>query len=128
MLEQGEFEKIPADLKWRSWLLLGGLVIASSIWMPWRFTTGLLLGGILANINFHFLHKALIKFLVVHKTSKGLVFESMVRLFVLGVILAVLLKYQWVDVFGLLLGLSVVVINLFMIALMEIKSLVLNRR
>ena len=45
MLEQEEFEKIPTELKWRNWLLLGGLVVASIIWMPWRFTVGLLLGA-----------------------------------------------------------------------------------
>jgi hypothetical protein len=128
MLEQGEFEKIPADLKWRNWLLLGGLVIASSIWMPWRFTVGLLLGGILANVNFHLLHRTLVKLLIVKKTPKGLVPKSMLRLFVLGVILAILLKQQWVDIFGLLLGLSVVVINFLFITLVEIKDLVWHRR
>ena len=128
MLEQEEFEKIPTELKWRNWLLLGGLVVASIIWMPWRFTVGLLLGGILANVNFHLLHRTLIKLLVVNKTPKGLVPKSMLRLFVLGVILAVLLKQRWLDVFGLLLGLSVVVINSFFIAFTEIKDLVWHRR
>ncbi len=128
MLDQRDFQKIPMELKWRNWLILLGLVGASLFFMSWRFTLGVLVGGVLANVNFYFLHKTLINLLISQRAPKGLVPRSILRLFVLGVILAILLKQDWLDVFGLLLGLSVVVINFFVITLTEIKSLVLDRR
>jgi len=128
MIKEATFEEIPANLKWRNWMLLCFLLLLSGIWLSWRFTLGVLAGGILANVNFHLLHKALIKLFIKNKGVKGFIFKSLFRFLVSGVIIGILLKEGWVNILGLFLGLSVVVINLTILALEEVKVLVFNRR
>ncbi len=127
MIEE-KFESLPAILKRRNWILLGILFLGSLFFLPWRFTTGILIGGLMANINFHFLHRNLVKVLILSKGKGPIVSKSMLRMFIIGLIVFIVLFKNWVNVFGLILGLSVVVINLFSLALIEAKGVVLNRR
>ncbi len=127
MIEE-KFESLPAILKKRNWILLGILFLGSLFFLPWRFTTGILIGGLMANINFHFLHRNLVKVFILSKGKGPIVSKSMLRMFIIGVIVFIVLFKNWVNVFGLILGLSIVVINLFSLALIEAKGVVLNRR
>jgi len=127
MIEKN-FESLPAILKKRNWILLGILFLGSLFFFPWRFTTGILTGGLIANINFHFLHRNLVKVLILSKGNGAVVSKSMLRMFIIGVIVFIVLLKNWVNVFGLILGLSTVVINLFSLALIEAKEIVFNRR
>ena len=49
----------PRRLKIANWLVLGGLVVAGFIWRGREFALGILVGGLVAVINFHLLHQAL---------------------------------------------------------------------
>ena len=126
MIEKN-FESLPAILKKRNWILLGILFLGSLFLFPWRFTTGILIGGLIANLNFHFLHRNLVRVLIFSK-GKGVVSKFLLRMFVTGVIIFIVLFKDWVSAFGLILGLSTVVINLFSLALVEARGIVLNRR
>ncbi|KPJ65868.1 MAG: hypothetical protein AMJ45_04505 [Syntrophobacter sp. DG_60] len=109
-------------------MLLGILFLGSLFFLPWRFTTGILIGGLMANINFHFLHRNLVRVLIASKGKGAIVSKSMLRMFIIGLIIFIVLFKNWANVFGLILGLSIVVINLFSLALIEAKGVVLNRR
>ena len=49
----------PRRLKIANWLVLAGLVVAGFIWRGREFALGILVGGLVAVINFHLLHQAL---------------------------------------------------------------------
>jgi len=122
------FDKLPFILKKRNWIVLSILLIISIPFMSWRLSLGILIGGLLVNINFHLLHHTLVNTLLVNKTKEGMIPKSLLRLFVIGIIISIILIKGWVSIFGLVLGLSVVVINLFLLALMETKEIIFNRR
>lgn len=125
MLEDN-FNSIPANLKRRNWIILGFLLLGSVPFLSWRFSMGVLIGGVLVNLNFHFLHQTLVKTLMVTKTKEGVVAKYLFRLLITGIVILVVLIKNWVNIFGLLLGLSVVVINLTYLALKETKGIVLK--
>ncbi len=99
-----------------NWIFLAFLFIPSLIFAPLKFALGVLLGGFICILNFHWLGRSL----------KG-AFQSMgdsgnirtpvmaryyIRLAVTGIILYLLITGDTVDVIGLIVGLSVVVINI----------------
>ena len=126
LMLEGNFGSIPTRLKKRNWVILGFLVLGSIPFSSWRFNIGILIGGILANLNFHFLHRTLVNTLMVKKTKKGVVVKYLLRLLITGIVILVVLIKSWVNIFGLLLGLSIVVINLTHLSLIETKGIVLK--
>ena len=126
LILEGNFNSIPANLKRRNWIILGFLLLGSVPFLSWRFSMGILIGGVLVNLNFHFLHQTLVKTLMVTKTKEGVVAKYLFRLLITGIVISVVLIKNWVNIFGLLLGLSVVVINLIYLALTETKEIVLK--
>jgi hypothetical protein len=125
---EANFKTLPAILKRRNWIILGFLLTFSLPFLSWRFSLGVLIGGLVANFNFYLLHRHLIKALIFKKTERGFIPKSMLRLFITGLLVFIVLLKDWVNVFGLILGLSVVVINLIFLALIEAKELILSRR
>lgn len=125
---EANFENLPAILKKRNWIILGFLLLGSVSFLSWRFTLGILIGGVLINLNFQSLHGTLVKVLISSKEKRGIVPKSMLRMFITGVIIFIVLFENWVNALGLILGLSVVMINLFSLALIEARTIVLNRR
>ncbi len=126
LMLESDFESIPANLKRRNWIILGFLLLGSVPFLSWRFSMGVLIGGVLVNLNFHFLHRTLVKTLMVTKTKEGMVAKYLFRLLITGIVILVVLIKSWVNIFGLLLGLSVVVINLTYLALRGTKGIVLK--
>lgn len=101
-------------------LLLGGL-----IWMPPLFTLGIALGGLIVLINFHLLYRILKKALIPdHLASpKSVIIKYYLRLLGTGLILYLLIAKRLVDPLGLVVGLSVVVINLTLLGFYEMKKI-----
>lgn len=97
-----------------NWPLLGLLLAASLVLWSVSFSLGVLAGGLLATANFHLLHRSLKKqFGVGHRPSiMGVVGRSYLRFAATGVIILVLLKFNLVNAIALLIGLSLVVLNL----------------
>ena len=108
-------DALPATLHRRSWLILGMLLVAS---LPFRNTAlslGILSGGMVAIGGFLWLRRALR--LLLAEPGPGAKaryqFGYLVRLVVLAIVLAVLIAVIKIDTVGLIIGLSVMVINLF---------------
>ncbi len=93
----------------------------------------MLVGGLVAVINFHLLHQALKGMLERAKTgspeeAKGpakafFAARQMLRFFALLVIIFLLVGYGWVNIFGLVVGLSTVVLTLMLAAIIEVIKL-----
>jgi hypothetical protein len=118
----------PRHLKIANWSVLAVLVLAGYFWFGREFALGVLVGGLVVVINFHLLHQALRGTLgqLAHHPQEGagqakawFAARQMLRFFALLVIIFLLVSYGWVNIFGLLVGLSTVVLTLMLAALQE---------
>ncbi|MBI4764979.1 MAG: ATP synthase subunit I [Deltaproteobacteria bacterium] len=101
------------------------LLLCGLIWMPSLFTLGIALGGVIVLINFHLLYRILKKaFIPDHLASpKSVIIKYYLRLLGTGLILYLLIARRLVDPLGLIVGLSVVVINLTLLGFYEMKKI-----
>ena len=97
-----------------NWIILAVILIPSLIFAPVKFSLGILLGGFISILNFYWMEKGLHGLL--NKTGGNVKGPALVkyyiRLAITAVVLYFLIAYKTVDVIGLLIGLSVVVINI----------------
>lgn len=111
-----EHREIIGFVKSLNWIILLVLGFTSFWLMKYDFTAGVILGGLLAIVNFDVLERSLI---MLFSPSEGFrirkaasIVKYFLRLLVLGLIIYVLLKQNWVHPVGLIVGLSVVVISI----------------
>lgn len=122
----------PRHLKIANWLVLTALVLASLLWQGWEFALGVLVGGLVVVVNFHLLHRAL-KGTLERVGTDPQEYRGRARAFFAGrqllrfvallAIIYFLVRYGWVNIFGLLLGLSTVVLTLTLAAIHEVIKL-----
>ncbi|MFA5195281.1 MAG: ATP synthase subunit I [Bacteroidales bacterium] len=111
-----------------NWIVLAVLFIPALIFTPFKFALGILLGGFISIINFYWMERGLRGlFTDTSKNVKGPVMvKYYIRLALTAVILYFLIANDTVNVVGLLIGLSVVVINIIvtLITTMAKKKLI----
>jgi hypothetical protein len=122
----------PRHLKVANWLILAVMLIAGYLWLGREFALGVLAGGLVAVINFHLLHQALrgmFERVQGHPDSEAgwakafFALRQMLRFVALLVIIFLLVSSGWLNIFGLVLGLSTVVLTLMLAGLNEIIKL-----
>ena len=103
-------------LRWLNWVILLILSCASALLMSRCFAGGVLLGGLIAITNFHFLqHTVRAAFSSDGNMKKGkfsIIIKSYLRLFALGVIVYVLIDRGLVDPIGLAVGMSIILLSI----------------
>lgn len=84
-----------------------------------KFSAGIFVGGLLSTANFYWLRNILQRALKLqpHNAPRFAVLRYLVRLALLAGIIFLLLTSGNIDVFGLLLGLSVIVINIIALSI-----------
>ncbi|MCU0580475.1 MAG: ATP synthase subunit I [Desulfobacterota bacterium] len=104
------------------WVALLG---AGLVFMPWRFTLGIAAGGMVILANFHLLARALKSGLTPGQltTPMAVIAKYYLRLAGTALVLFFLIAYRLVDPFGLIMGLSVVVINLTLMGCNEMRKI-----
>ena len=122
----------PRNLKIANWVVLGLLVVIGYFWLCSQFALGVLVGGLVVVVNFHLLHRALKDVLEratmtaeeARARSKALfAARQLLRFFALLAIIFWLVRSGWVNVIGLLVGLSTVVLTLILVAIHEVIKL-----
>jgi hypothetical protein len=101
-------------IEFANWIILTVIFIPAIIFTPFKFALGILLGGFISILNFHWMERGL-QGIFQRKSGnvKGSVLiKYYIRLAVTAVVLYFLIAYQTVNVIGLLIGLSIVVINI----------------
>ncbi len=106
-----------------SWVLLGiltggGLILASP-----RFAAGVLAGGLLAILNFYWLLSILKRVLLLpaEKAGRFAQIRYVLRLALLAIVIWLLIVRVGIDAIGLLVGLSVLVINIIALSIYRLS-------
>lgn len=115
-------EKVPLQKKLEitNWIVLAVFLLGSSFFLSFRFSLGILLGGLISILNFYWLHQNLRNTFqhLMDGSKSSILFKYCTRLAVTAVILYFIIVYRIADVLGLLLGLSIVVINIVFTVIM----------
>ena len=102
-----------------NWVALGVILTLSLLFLSGRFSLGVLLGGLVSIVNFYWLSRDLKGALIRHadRAKPFMMVKYYIRFIVTGVVLFVVITRAPVDIFGLILGLSVVVINVIIMVI-----------
>lgn len=99
----------------RNWIVLGLLVLCSLFYRSTEVTTGILAGGLIAIFGFGWLRRSLGR--VLENPGRGAIakykFTYFLRLGTVGLLIWAALVFARVHPVGLIIGLSVIVVNLF---------------
>jgi dipeptide/tripeptide permease len=117
----------PRRLKIANWVVLAVLVVTGYLASGREFALGVLVGGLLVVVNFHLLHRFLKGTLEKAQTdpeTKGrtqafFAAKQILRLTGLVVAVFLLVRHGWVNVIGLVVGLSTVALTLTLLGLNE---------
>ena len=95
-------------------LLLVVLCLAGYLFVSWKFAAGILAGGILALGNFYWMRNTLRRVLHLQpsQASSFAQFRYLLRLGFAALVLYVLIVHASIDITGLILGLSVLVVTI----------------
>lgn len=115
-----EKDPLQTRLEITNWLVLAVCLIISALLMSASFTYGILLGGFISIVNFHWLDRDLRRIFsnLSGKAKSALLLKYYLRLAVTAVVLYILISQSLVDIIGLLVGLSVVVMNIILTAVL----------
>lgn len=97
-----------------NWIVLAVIFITSWIFTPFDFYLGVLLGGFISILNFYWMERGLrgIFTNTAAKVKGGVMIKYYIRLILTAIVLYFLIANATVNIIGLLIGLSVVVINI----------------
>ncbi|MCU0583691.1 MAG: ATP synthase subunit I [Syntrophales bacterium] len=114
-------------IEFRNIVILGLMLLVSLLLMPWRFTLGILLGGIVSIVNLYWLGRDLrvIFSNLSGKAKSAMMIRYYIRMAVTAVVLFFVITELPVDIIGLLVGLSLVVINIVFTAILEFQKKIL---
>jgi hypothetical protein len=111
-----EWQRFHNILRTLNWLVLLSFSLASYFSMSPFWTAGVLLGGLIAIVNFNVLQHTVRRAFSPEGIQQGARFSIVgkyyLRLLALGVILYVLITRGWIDPVGLAVGLSTVVLSI----------------
>lgn len=119
-----EKDPIQKKIEISNWIVLGVFLVLSLPFMPARFCFGLLLGGLISIVNFHWLDRDLrsVFHLLAEGSRSSIFFKYFIRFVVTAVVLYFIISADIADVVGLLLGLSLVMINIVFTVVMAAYS------
>jgi hypothetical protein len=114
-------------IEFRNLVILGLMLLVSLLTMPTRFTMGILVGGVISIINLYWLGRDL---RVIFSNLSGAAKSAMmiryyIRMATTAVVLYFVITELPVDIIGLLAGLSLVVINIVITAILEFQKKIL---
>ena len=110
-----------------NWVLLVLLTSGGFAFFSHKVALGVCVGGVLAIANFFLMKRNLGRALDTRRGGGSRFFYLLkycLRFLALGVIIAILLIKGWVSPFGMLLGLSIIVIGIVLVGLNEARKLI----
>ncbi len=106
----------------RNWLILGLALLAGLALGSQAMAKGILAGGLIAIASFYWLNRSLKKLLGPTSTGSKFFMQllSMLKLVIIALILLLLIMNFNLDPIGILIGLSIVVVNVFYVVIKSI--------
>lgn len=122
-MNRTEKDPLQKRLEITNWILLVLLAAGSLALQSMRFSLGILLGGLISVINFHWLYRNLLTVFskYVNRAHSALMLRYYLRLAVTAVLLYWIISRNLVDVIGLVIGLSIVVLNIVLTTLLALS-------
>jgi small-conductance mechanosensitive channel len=121
-----DWEHVYRNLKYLNWVILLLLASVSYFLMSNKFTTGVIIGGLMVIANFHvFQHTIHQGFSAdVSRTTKkiSVIAKYYLRIAAMGILIYLSLSQKWVDPVGLIVGLSIVVIGIVSLGILMIRT------
>lgn len=110
-IEKGALQK---RLEITNWILLTLMITGSLLLFSARFSLGVILGGLISVVNFHWLYHNLLSVFEgeINRLRAAMMRRYFIRLAVTAVALFGIIAGDVADVIGLVVGLSVVVLNI----------------
>ena len=107
-----------------SWILLALMAGAGLLLVSPNFSLGVLTGGVLAIVNFHWLHSIIKRALLLsaNRAESFARVRYVLRLAIIALIIWIMIVRCNIDLIGLLVGLSVLVINIFALTIYRLIS------
>lgn len=115
-MKKGGKRPLQKKIEYISWSVLGVLLLLSSMWASSNFIMGILYGGLISILNFHGLAMGLQNFLGPSASKDmgklSVMYKYLLRLFITGIALYFILVKTTANIFGLVIGLSTVIISI----------------
>jgi flagellar biosynthesis protein FlhB len=121
----------PRTMKTACWITLATLTLLGWLWSGREIALGILVGGLVTVLNFHVMAHVLSSTLnrqwespeevqtAGRQAVSFMTLKYVLRFTVLAVIIFLLVKNGWVNIFGLVVGLSTVVLTLMVLGILE---------
>jgi hypothetical protein len=122
-------------MKTTSWIVLAVLTVLGWLWLGRDIALGILVGGLLAVLNFHVMAYILSSTLnrqwksseewqtAGRQAVSFMTLKYVLRFTLLAVIIFILVTKGWVNIFGLVVGLSTVVLTLIVLGILESRKI-----
>jgi hypothetical protein len=121
-----EWHDLYRNLKRLNWGVLLVLTTISYFVMSHAFTTGIMVGGLIAFANFHLLqrtiHKGFSPELALKMRKGTLIARFYLRLAAMGTLITIFVSQQWVHPVGLTVGLSIIVVSIVILSVLLIRK------
>jgi hypothetical protein len=119
-----EKDPLQRRLESTNWIMLAALVGASLLLNTSRFSLGILCGGLISVVNFHWLNRTLMGVFRLSPTrsKKAILIHYYIRLAVTAFILFWIISGDRVDIIGLVIGLSVVPLNMILTTILVLSK------
>ncbi|MDA8126667.1 MAG: ATP synthase subunit I [Deltaproteobacteria bacterium] len=119
-----EKDPLQKRLEWTNVILLALLVVLSLLLRSPRFSLGVLCGGLISILNFHGLYRNLRSVFSkhLHRAKAALMVRYYLRLVLTALILYWVISQALVDVIGLVIGLSIVVLNIILTTVLVLSK------
>jgi hypothetical protein len=111
-------------IEFANWIVLAILFIPALIFAPFKFALGILLGGFISILNFYWMERGLrgIFTNTAGNVNGPVMVKYYIRLALTAVVLYFLIANHTVNVIGLIIGLSVVIINIFITLIIALSK------
>lgn len=119
-----EKDPLQKRLESTNWIILATLVGSSLLLNTTRLSLGILCGGFISVVNFHWLYRNLMSVFTKHpdRAKKTVLIHYYIRLAVTAFILFWVISGNLVDIIGLVIGLSVVSLNIILTTILVLSK------
>lgn len=123
-MDRIEKDPLQKRLERTNWIILAALAGSSLLLNSTRLSLGILCGGLISVVNFHWLYSNLASVFTKHpnKARKAVLTRYYLRLIVTAFVLFWVISGNLVDIIGLVIGLSVVSLNMVLTTILVLSK------